>query len=110
MGIRKQSAPPSGGRRRISFMSSVAPKPDARATPADEVNSGWALYERARQRIPGGTQLLSKRPEMFLPGAWPCYYSKAKGCEIWDLDGRRFVDMTTAGIGACLLGYSDDDV
>ncbi len=74
------------------------------------MNSGWDLYERARQLIPGGTQLLSKRPEMFLPGSWPCYYSKAKGCEVWDLDGRRFVDMMTTGIGACLLGYGDDDV
>ena len=72
--------------------------------------TGWPLYERARQLIPGGTQLLSKRPEMFLPGSWPCYYSKAKGCEVWDLDDRRFVDMTTTGIGACLLGYGDDDV
>ena len=36
-----------------------------------------ALYAKARQLIPGGTQLLSKRPEMFLPGAWPAYYVNA---------------------------------
>jgi glutamate-1-semialdehyde aminotransferase len=90
-------------------MSSVAPESDAHPTPA-HASSGWALYERARELIPGGTQLLSKRPEMYLPDGWPCYYSQARGCEIWDLDGRRFVDMTTAGIGACLLGYGDDDV
>ena len=72
--------------------------------------TGPKLYARAKTRIPGGTQLLSKRPEMFLPGQWPTYYSKAKGCSIWDLDGREFVDMTTTGIGACLLGYADDDV
>ena len=63
------------------------------------LNSGWQLYERARQLIPGGTNLLSKRPEMFLPGGWPCYYRKAQGCQIWDLDGRRLIDMTTTGIG-----------
>lgn len=72
--------------------------------------TGPKLYARAKTRIPGGTQLLSKRPEMFLPEQWPTYYTKARGCSIWDLDGREFVDMTTTGIGACLLGYSDEDV
>lgn len=73
-------------------------------------NAGWELYERAKTMIPGGTQLLSKRPELFLPDGWPVYYTKAKGCHVWDLEGRRFTDMTTTGIGACLLGYADDDV
>lgn len=69
-----------------------------------------ATYARARQLIPGGTQLLSKRPEMFAPGLWPAYAREARGCEVTDLDGRRFVDMTTSGIGSCLLGYADPDV
>jgi len=69
-----------------------------------------ALYERAKKRIPGGTQLLSKRPEMYAPGQWPAYYREARGCEVWDLDGRRYYDMTTASLGACLLGYRDPDV
>jgi glutamate-1-semialdehyde 2,1-aminomutase len=68
------------------------------------------LYEYAKTRIPGGTQLLSKRPEMFLPDQWPAYFSRAKGCECWDLDGRHYYDMTTNGIGACLLGFADPDV
>ena len=69
-----------------------------------------ALYLHAKQRIPGGVQLLSKRPEMFAPGQWPNYAAKAKGCELWDLDGNRYYDMTTNGIGACMLGYADPDV
>ena len=68
------------------------------------------LYEYAKTRIPGGTQLLSKRPEMYLPEQWPAYFSKAKGCECWDMDGRHYYDMTTNGIGACLLGFADHDV
>lgn len=68
------------------------------------------LYKKAKRLIPGGTQLLSKRPEMFLPDIWPAYYEKAKGCEIWDLDGNKYIDMSYMGIGACILGYSDDDV
>jgi len=69
-----------------------------------------AAYVRARQLIPGGTQLLSKRPEMYAPDHWPAYYREAHGCEVTDLDGRRFIDMTTSGIGSCLLGYADPDV
>ncbi|HIH22416.1 TPA: aminotransferase class III-fold pyridoxal phosphate-dependent enzyme [Candidatus Micrarchaeota archaeon] len=73
-------------------------------------NSGLELWKRAKQIIPGGSQLLSKRSEMFLPDQWPSYYSKAKGINVWDLDGNKFTDMCIMGIGACILGYADDDV
>jgi len=68
------------------------------------------LYRKAKTLIPGGTQLLSKRPELFLPNLWPAYYQSARGCRIVVLDGREYVDMVTMGIGACILGYGDDDV
>ncbi len=68
------------------------------------------LYQRAKQLIPGGTQLLSKRPELYAPDRWPAYYREARGCEIVDWDGRRFVDMTSNGVGSCLLGYANDKV
>lgn len=68
------------------------------------------LYIKAKKIIPGGTQLLSKRPEMFLPDLWPAYYKKAKGCEVWDLDEKKYIDMSYMGIGACILGYADRDV
>ncbi len=74
------------------------------------MSAGQRLYDRARQRIPGGTQLLSKRPEMFLPAQWPSYYARAKGAEVWDLDDRKYVDMSYSGIGACVLGFADPDV
>ncbi len=74
------------------------------------MNSGAKLYDRAKELIPGGTQLLSKRPELFLPDLWPAYYSKAKGGEIWDLDGKKYKDFVTMGIGACVLGYANDEV
>ena len=73
-------------------------------------NSGQALYKIAKKKIPGGTQLFSKRPEMWLPDLWPVYYSKAKGIEILDLDGTKYIDFSTMGIGACILGYADKDV
>ena len=67
------------------------------------------LYTHAKKRIPGGVQLLSKRPEQY-SSDWPAYFTKAKGCEVWDLDGNHYYDMTTNGIGSCLLGYADPDV
>lgn len=66
--------------------------------------------DRARRRVPGGTQLLSKRPEMFAPGQWPSHFSKARGAEVWDLDGKRYIDMSLNGIAANVLGFADPDV
>ena len=68
------------------------------------------FQSRARTRIPGMTQLLSKRPDMYSLDVWPAYYSKAKGAAVWDLDGKKYLDMSIGGIGACVLGYADDEV
>ncbi len=68
------------------------------------------LYYRAKMLIPGGTQLLSKRPELFSLGVWPAYYKQAQGVYIWDLDGKKYIDMSIGGIGANVLGYADKDV
>jgi glutamate-1-semialdehyde 2,1-aminomutase len=67
-------------------------------------------YRYAKTRIPGGVQLLSKRPEMMAPDVWPAYARESRGCETWDLDGRHYYDFTGNGIGACLLGFRDPDV
>lgn len=74
------------------------------------MNSGVKLWNKAKRIIPGGTQLLSKRSEQFLPDQWPSYFKKAKGVEIWDLDNNRYVDMSIMGVGSCVLGYADNDV
>ncbi|MBR6171959.1 MAG: aminotransferase class III-fold pyridoxal phosphate-dependent enzyme [Eubacterium sp.] len=74
------------------------------------MGKGQELYKKAKTMIPGGTQLLSKRPEMFAPDIWPAYYSKAKGCKVWDIDGREYIDVSYMGIGANVLGYADDVV
>lgn len=74
------------------------------------MGTGQELYKKAKTLIPGGTMLLSKRPEMFLPDKWPSYFSKAKGCEVWDLDGNKLIDMCIMGIGTNTLGYGNDEV
>lgn len=74
------------------------------------MGTGQKLWKRAKQVIPGGNMLLSKRAEMFLPDQWPTYFSKAKGCRVWDLDGNEFIDMSIMGIGTNILGYGHPEV
>jgi len=74
------------------------------------MDNGQKLWKRAKKIIPGGTQLLSKRPEMFLPEHWPTYYSRAKGCRVWDFDDNCYLDMSLMGVGSCTLGYADEEV
>ncbi len=74
------------------------------------MSKGQELYKKAKKLIPGGTQLLSKRPEMFIPDLWPSYYEKAKGCEIWDLDDNLYYDFSYMGIGTAILGYAYEEI
>jgi len=74
------------------------------------MGTGQKLWKRAKQVIPGGNMLLSKRAEMFLPDLWPAYFSKAKGCKVWDLDGNEYTDMSIMGIGTNILGYGHPEV
>jgi len=74
------------------------------------MGTGQKLYRRAKRVIPGGNMLLSKRPEMFLPEKWPAYFSKSKGCKVWDLDGNEYIDMSIMGIGTNILGYGHPEV
>jgi glutamate-1-semialdehyde 2,1-aminomutase len=74
------------------------------------MSKGQKLYKRAKEIIPGGTMLLSKRPEMFLPEKWPAYFSKSSGVKVWDLDGKEYIDMSIMGIGTNILGYGHSEV
>ncbi|MBI87328.1 MAG: glutamate-1-semialdehyde aminotransferase [Candidatus Marinimicrobia bacterium] len=74
------------------------------------IGTGQKLYKRAKQIIPGGTMLFSKKPELFLPKKWPSYFSKAKGYKVWDMDGNSFSDMSIMGIGTNTLGYGHPEV
>lgn len=73
-------------------------------------NRGAFLWDRAKEIIPGGNQLLSKRAEQFLPDYWPAYYQTANGCQIQDLEGNWYHDFSIMGIGTCSLGYANKEV
>jgi glutamate-1-semialdehyde 2,1-aminomutase len=69
------------------------------------MSNGQKMWRRAQRSIAGGNMLLSKNPEMHLPGSWPTYFSRARGCKVWDLDGNEYVDAGMMGIGTNILGY-----
>jgi glutamate-1-semialdehyde 2,1-aminomutase len=83
------------------FMANEAVKRNEGAT----LGTGQKLWKRARNLIPGGSMLLSKKAEMHLPDGWPAYFSRATGCRVWDLDGIEYVDVGLMGIGTNILGY-----
>ncbi len=68
------------------------------------------LWGLAKKKILGGNSLFSKRPDNFLPKFWPTYYSKAKGCYIWDLKNKKYIDMSLMGVGTNVLGYSNSTI
>jgi glutamate-1-semialdehyde 2,1-aminomutase len=68
------------------------------------------LYLKAKQFIPGGNSLLSKRREMFAPDLWPAYFDTAKGVLVTDLHGREFRDFSHFGVGTNTLGYGNEHV
>ena len=74
------------------------------------MRSGQNLYKKAKKLIPGGTMLLSKRPEIFLPDQWPSYYKSAKGCQILTYDNVKLYDFTNCSVGMCPLGYANSEV
>ena len=68
------------------------------------------LWNSALKLIPGGNGLLSKRPNRYLPDYWPTYFKKAKGIKINTLNNKYYLDMSNMGVGASILGYSNDYV
>jgi glutamate-1-semialdehyde 2,1-aminomutase len=81
----------------------------ARRKRAPSIERSLALWKEAQTLIPGGSQLLSRRPQLFAFGVSPIFAEKAKGAYFWDVDGNRYLDMTMS-VGAVLLGYCDPDV
>jgi glutamate-1-semialdehyde aminotransferase len=68
------------------------------------------MWKRAKSVIPGGTMLFSKNPDLFLPNFWPAYFERTKKCNIWDLEGKKYLDLSMMGVGTNILGYSRKEV
>jgi len=66
------------------------------------------LFERAARVIPGGIYG-SKAPGFMVPGSYPYYIERAKGCRMWDADGNEFIDYL-CGYGSQIVGYGNENV
>ena len=75
-----------------------------------EANIGQKYWIRAQEIISGGSMLFSKNPDLHLPKLWPAYFSKSKGCQIWGLDGKRYIDFHLMGVGTNTLGYANKEL
>jgi glutamate-1-semialdehyde 2,1-aminomutase len=64
------------------------------------------LWKKALKFIPSGNNFLSKNPSRFKSRNWPIYFTKSKGCEIWDLENKKYTDFSFMGVGTNILGYS----
>ena len=95
---------------KVNHSSYFSPNNHLKRNEGSILGKGQKLWKRAKKVIPGGNMLLSKRAEMFLPEKWPAYFSRAKGCRVWDLDGNEYIDMSTMGIGTNILGYGHPEV
>ena len=73
-------------------------------------NLGQERWNKAEKIIPGGNSLLSKRPNQFIDNIWPCYFTKSKGIEIWDLDKKKYLDFSNMSVGTNILGYANTKI
>ncbi len=69
-------------------------------------NLGAKLFKKNSKKILGGNMLLSKNPNMILPDYWPSYYKKSKHTSVWDLSGKKYLDMMCY-VGQNSLGYNN---
>ena len=63
-----------------------------------------ALYERALKMIPWATQTNAKRYDTDLMPARPPFIERAKGCRMWDMDNKEYIDFRCS-LGPIILGY-----
>ena len=61
------------------------------------------FWLRAKKNIAGGNSMISKHPDMFLPNQWPTYFKKTRGCKVWDLDGKKYFDLSIMGAGKIIV-------
>jgi 4-aminobutyrate aminotransferase-like enzyme len=52
---------------------------------------------------------VESRNVTMVTGAWPVFWERAEGVNVWDADGNRFLDFT-AGFGVAGLGHSSTPV
>lgn len=65
-------------------------------------------FQEALKLIPWGTQTNAKRPYQFFE-AMPQFIERGKGCRLWDMEGKEYIDFRLS-LGPVTLGYCYDEV
>ncbi|MBM3460391.1 MAG: aminotransferase class III-fold pyridoxal phosphate-dependent enzyme, partial [Armatimonadetes bacterium] len=81
------------------------PRLGAEHMPTHDYARSVALWNRAKMRVPGASQTMSKRIEPELLGKYPAFIERGAGCRVWDVDGNEYVDFLQ-GMGPVILGYA----
>jgi glutamate-1-semialdehyde 2,1-aminomutase len=66
-----------------------------------------ALFQKAKKLIPGGVNSPVRAGRAV--GIDPPFISRAKGCYLWDVDGKRYIDYVCSW-GPMILGHSHPKV
>lgn len=66
-------------------------------------------FQEALKLIPWGTQTNAKRPFPQFDETMPKFIERGKGCRIWDMEGKEYIDFRLA-LGPVTLGYCYDEV
>jgi glutamate-1-semialdehyde aminotransferase len=74
------------------------------ATMKMEHTNSEKLWKKGKKLVINGTSLFSRGPRINVDGVAPKYYSKARGCYFWDVDGHKFLDYGMA-VGSIILGW-----
>ena len=68
------------------------------------------MWVRAKNVIPDGNLMISKNPKIFGENSWPSHFVKSKGCYVWDLDNKKYTDMSLMGVGTNILGFANREI
>jgi glutamate-1-semialdehyde 2,1-aminomutase len=74
------------------------------------MNKNKKIWKLAKKIIPSGNAFFSKNPSRFKSKNWPTYFSKASGCAVWDLNGKKYYDFSFMGVGTNVLGYANPKI
>ena len=67
------------------------------------------FLEKVEKLIPLGSQTFSKSKTQYPIGISPLFALRAKGSNLWDIDGNKFIDLVNS-LAAITLGYNNKKV
>jgi glutamate-1-semialdehyde 2,1-aminomutase len=70
-------------------------------------NHSLGLFEKARNLIPGGVNSPVRAGKAV--GVTPPFIDRAKGCFLWDVDGKQYIDYVCSW-GPMILGHAHPEV